>query len=167
MEKALQKLDEVDLQIIQFLQDDGRVTFKEIAQSIGVAERTVRLRVMNLREHNILQIIGVVNPINVGLKLVAMIQIAVEQNQMKVCISNLERLDEVRFIALTSGEYQLLIEVVATDHDEFGDFIEKKLNCIPGIKKSNVTMELKIIKNHFNFVKNHRNSNEWIEEDES
>jgi len=154
VEKALQKLDELDLQIIQFLQNDGRVTFKEIAQSTGVAERTVRLRVMNLRDNNILQIIGVVNPISVGLKLIAMIQIAVEQNQIKLCIESLESLDEVRFIALTSGEYQLLIEVIAADHEEFGDFIENKLNCIPGIKKANVTMELKIIKNHFNFVKN-------------
>ena len=154
MEKVLQKLDELDLQIIQFLQNDGRVTFKEIAQSTGVAERTVRLRVMNLRDNNILQIIGVVNPISVGLKLIAMIQIAVEQNQIKLCIESLESLDEVRFIALTSGEYQLLIEVIAADHEEFGDFIENKLNCIPGIKKVNVTMELKIIKNHFNFVKN-------------
>ncbi|MGV3488474.1 MAG: Lrp/AsnC family transcriptional regulator [Tuberibacillus sp.] len=148
-------LDELDMRIMKILQNDGRTTFKDIANQVGVAERTVKLRVEKLKDNDILQVIGVVNPINVGLKLIAMIQIAVEQTKMKDCIEQLERLNEVRFIALTSGEYHLLIEVVAASHEEFGEFIEHKLNQIPGIRKSNITMELKIIKNKFNFIKEH------------
>lgn len=153
MEIPLHDMDDIDLKIISMLQKDGRITFKEIAKEVCVSERTVRLRIKNLRDNDMIQIIGVVNPIKVGLKLIAMIQIAVIQNTMEDCISALREMDEVRFIALTSGEYQLLLEIVAASHEEFGEFLEKKLNKINGIRKTNVTMELKILKNDFTFVK--------------
>jgi Lrp/AsnC family transcriptional regulator for asnA, asnC and gidA len=153
MLEKLEGIDEIDLKIISHLQNDGRMTFKDIAQDIGVAERTIRLRVAQLRENGILSIIGVVNPIKVGLKLIAAIQISVSQNSMEECIKQLNDLDEIRFIALTSGEYHLLIEVVSRSHEELGEFLEKKLNNVTGIRKTNIIMELKIVKNQFRFVK--------------
>jgi Lrp/AsnC family transcriptional regulator, regulator for asnA, asnC and gidA len=149
----MEGIDEIDLKIISHLQQDGRKTFKEIAQDIGVTERTVRLRVTQLRESGIVSILGIVNPIKVGLKLIAAIQISVLQNSMEQCIEELRALDEVRFIALTSGEYHLLIEVCSRSHEELGDCIEKKLNYVTGIQKTNIMMELKILKNEFRFVR--------------
>lgn len=150
----LEGIDDIDLKIISFLQEDGRITFKEIAQNIGVAERTVRLRVSNLRESGILSIVGVVNPIKVGLKLIAAIQIVVGQNELQDCIDDLYKLNEIRFISLTSGEYQILAEACVRSHEELGDFLEMKLNRVRGIQRTNIIMELKILKNNFNFVRN-------------
>lgn len=149
----MEGIDELDLNIISYLQEDGRTTFKEIAQKIGVAERTVRLRVSNLRESGVLSIVGVVNPIKVGLKLIAAIQIVVGQNQLDACIEELNDTEEVRFVALTSGEYQLLVEVCVRSHEELGEFLQHKLNKIAGIQRTNIIMELKILKNQFNFVR--------------
>lgn len=153
MGEQIEGIDEIDLKILSFLQDDGRMTFKEIAARIGVAERTIRLRVTNLRETGVLSIVGVVNPIKVGLKLIAAIQIATEQNKLDQCIKELIEMDEVRFITLTSGEYQLLSEVCVSSHEELGDFLERKLNKVAGIQRTNIIMELKILKNKFNFIR--------------
>lgn len=153
MSDQLEGLDELDLKIIAHLQEDGRMTFKDIAQDIGVTERTIRLRVNQLRESGILSIVGIVNPIKVGLKLIAAIQISVLQHSMEQCIEQLNALDEVRFIAITSGEYQLIIEVAFRSHEKLVEFIEKKLNNVAGIRKTNIIMELKIVKNEFRFVK--------------
>lgn len=146
-------IDELDLNIISYLQEDGRMTFKEIAQNIGVAERTVRLRVANLRESGVLSIVGIVNPIKVGLKLIAAIQVVVDQHQLEACVDGLNKTDEVRFVALTSGEYQILLEVCVRSHEELGEFLVNKLNRITGIQRTNIIMELKILKNQFNFVR--------------
>ncbi|MFB5189730.1 Lrp/AsnC family transcriptional regulator [Alicyclobacillus fastidiosus] len=149
----LDGIDEVDLNIIKFLQEDGRMSYREIADQIGVAERTVRLRVAQLRNNDILQIVGVVNPIQVGLKMVAAIQISVAPQQLNTCIETLQEMPEVRFVALTSGEYHLMVEVVSRSHEELGDFIQNRLNRITGVEKTNVIMELKILKNQFKFVR--------------
>lgn len=149
----LDGIDEVDLNIIKFLQEDGRMSYREIADQIGVAERTVRLRVAQLRNNDILQIVGVVNPIQVGLKMVAAIQMSVAPQQLNTCIETLQEMPEVRFVALTSGEYHLMVEVVSRSHEELGDFIQNRLNRIIGVEKTNVIMELKILKNQFKFVR--------------
>ncbi|WP_186725529.1 Lrp/AsnC family transcriptional regulator [Planomicrobium sp. CPCC 101110] len=153
MGERVEGIDELDLKILSFLQDDGRMTFKEIATRIGVAERTVRLRVASLKEDGVLSIVGVVSPMKVGLKTVAVIQIAAEQQRIRQCISDLMELDEVRFVSLTTGDYQILSEVCVGSQEELGEFIEGKLNNINGILRMNTIVELKIFKNKFNFIR--------------
>ncbi|WP_328702328.1 Lrp/AsnC family transcriptional regulator [Alicyclobacillus suci] len=150
---GLDGIDAVDLKIIKFLQEDGRMSYREIADQIGVAERTVRLRVSQLRSSGVLQIVGVVNPIKVGLKMIAAIQLAIAPEQLDSCIQTLNEMPEVRFVALTSGEYHLMVEVMSRSHEELGEFIQKRLNGIAGVQKTNVIMELKILKNQFRFVR--------------
>lgn len=153
MGERIEGIDELDLKILSFLQDDGRMTFKEIATRIGVAERTVRLRVASLKEDGVLSIVGVVSPMKVGLKTVAVIQLAVEQQKIKQCINDLMELDEVRFVSLTTGDYQVLSEVCVGSQEELGEFLEGKLNNITGILRMNTIVELKIFKNKFNFIR--------------
>lgn len=146
-------LDALDIGIIRALQEDGRKPFTEIADTLGVSERTIRVRVTQLKESNVLQIIGIVNPITIGLKLVAMIQISAHENQLEKCIEKLTMMDEVRFVTLTSGEYHLVIEVISRSHDEFSEFVTGKLNKLQEVRSTNITMELKIVKNSFKFLK--------------
>lgn len=156
MAEHVEGLDELDLKILSFLQDDGRMTFKEIASRIGVAERTVRLRVSSLRETGTLSIVGVVSPMKIGLNVIAAIQIAAERDQLQQCANELAELDEVRFVSLTTGEYHILSEVCVESHEELSDFIEQKLNKVAGIQRMNVIVELKILKNKFNFIRENK-----------
>lgn len=151
--EQVEGIDELDLKILSFLQDDGRMTFKEIATRIGVAERTVRLRVSSLRETGVLSIVGVVSPMKVGLNTMAVVQIVAEQQKIQQCINELVELDEVRFVSLTTGEYQILLEVCVSSQEELGGFIEGKLSSITGILRMNSILELKIFKNKFNFIR--------------
>lgn len=142
-------LDAIDIQIIQHLSDDGRKPFTEIADALGVNERTVRMRVEKLRASGVLNIVGVVNPIQVGLKIQAIIQIAVEPDALDAVIESLDAIDQVRFMVVTSGEYQLLIQVRTKSHEELTDFLMKKLNPIKAIRKTNVIIEMKLLKNTY------------------
>ncbi|MBZ5200575.1 Lrp/AsnC family transcriptional regulator [Planomicrobium chinense] len=146
-------LDEMDLKILSFLQDDGRMTFKEIASRIGVAERTIRLRVSNLRENGTLSIVGVVSPMKIGLNVIAAIQIAAAPDQLEQCAKELAELDEVRFVALITGEYQILSEVCVESNEALSDLVEQKLKKVAGIERMNVIVELKVLKNKFNFIR--------------
>jgi Lrp/AsnC family transcriptional regulator for asnA, asnC and gidA len=145
--------DNLDLEIISHLQDDGRKSFREIAEQVGVTERTIRLRVAQLRETDVLQIVGVVNPIEFGLQVSGIVQLSVEEAKLEECIALLRDIVQVRFITLTSGEFQLLAQVIAKSYQDLSRFMREDLARLPGIRKTNTTVQLEVLKNDFRLVR--------------
>ena len=64
-------IDEIDQRIIEALQQDGRRPFTKIAADLGISEASVRQRVSNLINNQIMQIVAVTNPIKLGFSLAA------------------------------------------------------------------------------------------------
>jgi Lrp/AsnC family transcriptional regulator for asnA, asnC and gidA len=145
-------LDEIDLRILHHLQQDGRRSFREIAADVGVSERTVRMRVAQLRSRGVLQIMGLVNPAAVGFPIVAVIELGVDESALAECIGILQAMPAVRFIALTTGERQVLLEVVLRTHDELAKLLEEDFATLRGVRSTRVTLQLKVYKNQFSYL---------------
>ena len=73
-----QKPDAVDQHILSILEQNGRATNREIAESVGVSEGTVRNRIERLIRDDVLRIVGVTNPARLGLNTAAVISISGE-----------------------------------------------------------------------------------------
>ena len=71
-------MDNLDLQILNALQEDGRTPFTQIAKKVGVAESTIRTRYASLVERGIVQTIAVIDPFSVGYNSPALIGISTE-----------------------------------------------------------------------------------------
>ncbi len=147
------ELDDLDYQIAVFLQENARVPFTSIAKELGVTEKTVRTRVLQMQEQGVLSLVGVVNPVKAGIRVETIILIAVNENKLDEVVEILHDLSEVRLLVLTSGEYQLMIQVFSRDNEELSQFLMKKLNTIHGIRKTNVIVELKILKSKMKFIR--------------
>ncbi|MDA5107328.1 Lrp/AsnC family transcriptional regulator [Brevibacillus thermoruber] len=145
-------LDELDLGIIQLLSRDGRMPFSEMAGQLGVTEKTVRARYNNLKENDMISVVGVVNPISLGLKIGAIIQLRVEHRHLQNVMEQISRCREVRYVTLTSGDYQLLIQVHVRHHEELTDFVKHKLGSIEEIAKVNLIVQLEVYKNTFSYM---------------
>ena len=65
--------DEIDLQIINALQKDGRVAFAQIAEQLNVSPGMIRLRYNRLVEQGYLKVVAITNPLRMGFKTMAMI----------------------------------------------------------------------------------------------
>ncbi|UOE95591.1 Lrp/AsnC family transcriptional regulator [Alkalihalobacillus sp. LMS39] len=141
-------IDSLDRGIIQLLSKDGRMSFTEIANRLDVTEKTVRSRYKNLVETGIIDVVGIVNPISLGLKVAAIIQLAAASNQLTNIVDQVKQYKEVRYVSLITGEYQVLLQVNMKTYEELTEFI-KKINGIAGITKSNVIIQLEINKNTF------------------
>ncbi|TKI57585.1 Lrp/AsnC family transcriptional regulator [Brevibacillus antibioticus] len=146
-------LDDIDYGIIRALQGNARVPFTQIAKDLGVTEKTIRMRVQQLQDEGALSLVGIVNPVKAGFHVQAMIQVAVEAEKLDDVVAALTETVEIRLIVLTSGEYQLFTQVLATSNEELSQFLIKKLHKIPGISKTNVINELKILKSKYNFIR--------------
>lgn len=158
MENAFQRslyseLDDLDYQIVSFLQDNARIPFTQIAKELGVTEKTVRLRVQQMQDDGVLSLVGVVNPVKAGIRVETIILIAVSDSKLDDVVAVLQEIPEVRLVVLTSGEYQLMIQVFTRNMDELSAFLMKKLNKIDGITRTNVIMELKVLKSKLKFIR--------------
>ncbi|WP_232699876.1 Lrp/AsnC family transcriptional regulator [Brevibacillus daliensis] len=147
------ELDDLDYQIVTRLQENARLPFTQIAKEIGVTEKTIRIRVQQMQEEGILSLVGIVNPIKAGILVQTMIQVAVENHMLENVIEVMNDIHEIRLVILTSGDYQLLIQVFTRDYHELSNFLVNRLNKIDGITKTNVIIELKVLKSKLKFIR--------------
>lgn len=145
------QIDELDRGIIRMLSKDGRLAFSEIASELKVTEKTIRLRYKNLVQHNIIEVVGVVNPIALGLKAGAIIQIKTKQGTITKVREALSTIKEVRYITMTSGHYQLLIQINVRSQEDIKDCM-LKLDGIEGITEINTIIQLENYKNTFEYL---------------
>ena len=71
-------LDEMSKQIIEHLQEDGRQSYATIGRAVGLSEAAVRQRVQRLLDAEVMQIVAVTDPLQVGFHRQAMIGITVD-----------------------------------------------------------------------------------------
>ena len=90
--------DQIDCQMIELLQKDGRIANTDIAKEIGLSEATVRTRLNRLIHEEYIQIVAVSNPIKLGFKIVGNIRIHVEIKKMDRIIKELKELKPLWFI---------------------------------------------------------------------
>ena len=150
MESVIGKLtsetDEIDLQIIDALRKDGRVAFAQIADQLNVSPGMIRLRYNRLLEEGYLKVVAITNPLRMGFKTMAMIGIRVDGSKLLDVADKVARLNEVIYLVISSGRFDLFAEVVCRDHEDLLRFITEKLSTIEGVRESESFMHLKIIK---------------------
>ena len=77
-------LDTVDKQIIERLQEDGRLPYTRLAAAVGLSEAAVRQRVQRLVESGVMQIVAVTDPLTVGFRRMAMIGLRTEGDTREI-----------------------------------------------------------------------------------
>lgn len=135
------KLDEIDKSILRLLQEDGRMSYSEIARKIGVPESTVRLRVKKLMEEGIIRkFAALINPFKAGYSIVAFIAVDIEPNKVKRAVEELSKLPEVDVLGIATGAHDVLMQVTVKDLQELESFLIEKLGKIEGIKSTETSI---------------------------
>ncbi len=106
-------MDATDLAIIKELRD-GRISFKKIAQTLGLAEGTVRTRVNRLRSDGLLDITGLIDPEALPDHSVAMIGIRVKDMDLVKKGEEFGKLRGVISVAVVTGRFDLILTVMLT-----------------------------------------------------
>jgi len=140
----MDKLDALDIQIIDILQLEGRIPVTQIGAIIGVPHTTVRDRIQRLEEEGVIErYAAVINPAKVGYPISCLIHVTMEQKMdLEETISVLRGIDEVtEFLVLTGGT-DIAVRVYSRDIDHLRDIIYRKIKSIPGFIRSNTQVVL-------------------------
>jgi Lrp/AsnC family transcriptional regulator for asnA, asnC and gidA len=135
-------MDQIDLDIISYLQSDGRRPFTDIAEALKISEGTVRNRVARLIKNRVLQIVGMVDPYRMGYDAPAVISISVQPPLLNQVAKTISKFPEVSYLIMVSGDYDLLVEVLCKDRDHLANFLNEKLLKVKGIVNTQTSMVL-------------------------
>ena len=143
---AVKLPDKTDREIIALLQVDGRLAYTDIAQRLDLSEGAVRRRVKRLMESGMLQVVGVVDPQFLGWKAAGMIGVNVRAGAIDKVAKKISEFREVSYLFMASGGFDLFVEILCRDMDHFVEFLNEKLQQVPGVERTETFMILKMYK---------------------
>ena len=111
------KIDQTHIAIIRHLQD-GRKSFKEIAEVLSITENTVRSRVQQMVQDGVLSITGLIDPEKVPGHRIVLVGIKLSTMNLVKKGEEFSRLRGVVSVAVVTGRYDLILTVLL--RDEFG-----------------------------------------------
>ena len=137
-------LDEISKRIIEQLQADGRQSYAAIGKAVGLSEAAVRQRVQRLQETGVMQIVAVTDPLMLGFRRQAMIGIRCDGDLQRVA-DQLSSMEEIDYVVLTAGSFDLLLEVVCEDDDHLLEILSQ-VRGVPAVTSTETFVYLKLCK---------------------
>jgi Lrp/AsnC family transcriptional regulator for asnA, asnC and gidA len=144
-------LDEMDLNILEHRQEDGRRSTVEIARALGVSESTVRKRIDRMRHTGVFRTVIIPDFASLGLE-GHIIGIDAELGKASEIADRLGDLQEVRLVALTTGAFDFVAHVFLPSVSDFLAFIQDELARIPGIKGVETSTVLRQPRSRYNWT---------------
>ena len=139
-------IDAIDRCIIALLQVDGRLSHAEIGRRLDVPEPTVRRRLKRLVEDEVMQIVAVPNPHKIGYEIHAVIGAKIQPGRVNDVVDLLIEMRQVRYVGVTAGTYDIVIEALFKDNDDFRSFLVETLGQIDGLRETETSYVLDIAK---------------------
>ncbi len=138
----METLDKLDRHILRSLQQDGRATYDQIAEQVGLSPSAVLRRVKRLEEAKVIdRYVALVKPEAVGLGLTAYISVRLEKlteghkrNPMDVFRASVQAWPEVVECAAMTGEMDYLLRLVVRDMAHYSHFIMDTLLKHPSVQ---------------------------------
>src|SRR5262245_56723612 len=143
-------LDDVSKATIEQLQADGRRSYAAIGKVVGLSEAAVRQRVQRLIDAGVMQVVAVTDPLELGFARQAMVGVRVN-GPMEPVADALADLDEVDYVVITAGVYDLLVEVVCESDEHLLEVISDKIRRISGVDATETFMYLKLRKQTYSW----------------
>jgi Lrp/AsnC family transcriptional regulator, regulator for asnA, asnC and gidA len=143
-----QSLHKTDIAIIGHLQQDGRRPYTTIAKDLGISEASVRQRVARLLRTNVVQIVAVSSPLDLGL-IWGQVQLRVAGDRLQAVAEALAALPSVDFVSICAGDFDIMAGVVAHDREELMDVLVNHIRAIPGIEHADFLLHLRVLKDSY------------------
>jgi Lrp/AsnC family transcriptional regulator for asnA, asnC and gidA len=142
-------LDDLDKAIIKALQLDGRRPYAQIGRELKVPEATVRQRAERLISRGVVQVVGVTDPLAMGFGQPAFIGLHVEAARLEEVAEAVASLDEVTYVVVTAGRFDMICEVVCEDNEHLLRVLSDQLATIRGIRSTETMVELRFVKESY------------------
>ncbi|OGI15963.1 hypothetical protein A3K63_01255 [Candidatus Micrarchaeota archaeon RBG_16_49_10] len=145
-------LDDKDLEIVNMLENEGRLTTKDLARRLRIPQTTVHNRIKKLKKEGIFTgYKAIIDKKKINKGIGAYIHITVnyppnEPDFQEDVAKRVSLLPGVEEVCIMTGETDILVKFYVSDTDELNDFVVKKLRSIKGVDKTKTAIIMKQVK---------------------
>ena len=132
-------LDDLDRQLIELLQVDGRRTISDLARTLDTSAKTVRKRVGRLTDRGIIQITAVTTPEALGYGAIALVGLEIDGTRPATAIAaELAGLDAADYVVAATGRYPVYVELFCRDRTDLARTVDERVRTVPGVRSAEV-----------------------------
>ena len=139
-------MDSYDKKILVALQQDGRITNKDLASQVSLSQAPCWRRVDALEKQGLIKgYTAIVDQQKLGLNLTAFAQISLDNHHpdtVRQFDEGIQQWPEILECHATSGEYDYLLKIVATDMQAYNQLIYEKILRLPSIRSVNTSFSM-------------------------
>ncbi|MBK0122383.1 Lrp/AsnC family transcriptional regulator [Pantoea sp. S61] len=143
-------LSKTDIQILEHLQQDARVTNQDLADAIGLSASPTWRKVRKLEEDEVIQgYRAVLNRRKIGLNVMVFVRVSIDSHseaEARKFEAEVTALENVVSCYSIGGDADFLLQVVSADMDAYADFAMSVIRRLPGIKEMQSMFVLKEVK---------------------
>ncbi len=129
------KIDHTNIDIIKHLQD-GRKSYKEIADDLSITENTVRSRVQQMVQGGVLSITGLIDPEKVPGHQVVLVGIKLNTMNLVKKGEEFSRLKGVVSVNVVTGRYDLILTVLLREDFGLLEFYTRQVDRIEEVSSA-------------------------------
>lgn len=143
-------LDRTDLAILKYLQQNARVTVKEISEKVHLSTTPVHERIRRMEESGVItQYVTLVNAAKIGKGLMVICYVSLKQHSKHAgakFIKSILEMNEVLECLTISGEFDFLLKVVTENMDSYYNFHVNRLSEIENVGNVQSVFVMGVIK---------------------
>lgn len=153
-------MDEIDIQIIKLLEEDGRLTHEEISKRLHISRPSVYQRVAKMEKNNVIKgYRSIINWSKLDEKIQAIILIKIKCNNFKRVAADIISIDVPKVTILEAqrlaGEWCMMLKIRVSDPQDITNLIDEMVK-IPEVQETSTTfilttiLEDGLIENNYN-----------------
>ncbi len=143
-------LDEIDRQLLQELQAEGRVTNVELARRVGLTAPPCLRRVRALEDEGVIRGYHAdLEPSKLGFAIVVFAMVSLKsqaEESLREFEAAMQDLAEVRDVHMLNGEIDFILKIVSRDLQSFQEFLTSKLTPAPNVASVKTSLTIRTSK---------------------
>lgn len=140
----MEKIDNLDRQILKIIMHNARIPSKDVATECGVSRAAIHQRIQRMIDMKVIVGSGYnVNPKLLGYRTCTYIGVKLEKGSMyRDVVPELEKIPEVVECHFTTGPYTMLCKLYARDNEHLMELLNDKIQHIPGVTATETLISL-------------------------
>jgi DNA-binding Lrp family transcriptional regulator len=143
-------LDTIDLQILDALQADGRMTNVDLARQVGLTAPPCLRRVKALEDRGVIRAYhAAIDPAALGYTITVFAMVSLRSQaeaDLRAFEEHIAELPEVRECHMLNGEIDFILKVVARDLQSFQQFLTSQLTPAPNVASVKTSLTIRTAK---------------------
>lgn len=140
----MEKIDLLDLRILDIISGNARIPFKDIAEMCNVSRAAIHQRVQRLTDIGVITGSGYhIDPKRIGYGTCTYVGITLEKGSMyRAVADSLREIPEIVECHYTTGNYSMLVKLYCQDNEHLMEILNDKIQGIAGVISTETLISL-------------------------